>query len=206
MSPLTAGPLVAFCSVAGHIQSLSRIWRAERWPRLWPFLVAGLAGVPVGTLLLKHVQVQPLKLGVGLILILYCSWTAFVRRPPIVSGGGRLADAGIGLLGGVMGGMMSLSGPAPTVWVQLRGWTAADQRGVGQPFNMAILAMALASAGVAGLLDRTFWIWAAICLPTTLIGAHVGLKLYGRVNDLQFRRIVLVLLSLSGATLIASAL
>jgi uncharacterized protein len=206
MSPITAGPLVALCAVGGHIQSLPRIWRAERWPRLWPFLVAGLAGVPIGTLMLKHVQVQPLKLGVGLILILYCSWMAFVRRPPIVNGGGRLADAGIGLLGGVMGGMMSLSGPAPTVWVQLRGWTAADQRGVGQPFNMAILATALVSAGVAGLLDTTFWIWAAICLPTTLIGAHVGLRLYRRVDELQFRRIVLILLGLSGATLIASAL
>ena len=205
MSPLTAGPLVAFCAVGGHLQSLPKIWKAERWPRLWPFLVAGLLGVPVGTLFLKHVQVQPLKLGVGLILIFYCSWMAFVRRPPIVRGGGRLADAGIGLVGGVMGGMMSLSGPAPTVWVQLRGWSPADQRGVNQPLNMAILATALVSAGVAGLLDRTFWIWAAICLPTTLIGAHVGLKLYGRINDLQFRRIVLVLLGLSGATLIASA-
>ena len=206
MSPLTAGPLVAFCAVGGHLQSLPRIWKAERWPRLWPFLIAGLLGVPVGTLLLKHVQVQPLKLGVGLILIFYCSWMAFVRRPPMVSGGGRLADAGIGLVGGVMGGMMSLSGPAPTVWVQLRGWTAADQRGVNQPFNMAILATALVSAGVAGLLDRTFWIWAAICLPTTLIAAHIGLKLYGRVNDTQFRWLVLALLSLSGATLIVSAL
>jgi len=131
---------------------------------------------------------------------------AFVRRPPVVSGGGRVADAAIGLIGGVMGGMMSLSGPAATVWVQLRGWTAVDQRGVNQPFNMAILATALVSAGVAGLLDRTFWIWAAICLPTTLISAHIGLKLYGRVNDVQFRWLVLALLSLSGATLIVSAL
>jgi uncharacterized membrane protein YfcA len=206
MSPLTAGPLVAFCAVGSHLQSLPRIWKAERWPRLWPFLVAGLLGVPGGTLLLKHVQVQPLKLGVGLILIFYCSWMAFVRRPPVVRSGGRLADAGIGLVSGVMGGMMSLSGPAPTIWVQLRGWSPADQRGVNQPLNMAILATALVSAGIAGLLDRTFWVWAAICLPTTLIGAYLGLKLYGRVNDQQFRRLVLVLLGLSGATLIASAL
>jgi uncharacterized protein len=42
-------------------------------------------------------------------------------------------------------------------------------------------------------------------LPTTLIGARLGLMLYGRVDDLGFRRIVLVLLGLSGATLIASS-
>ena len=71
-----------------------------------------------------------------------------------------------------MGGMASLSGPAPTIWVQLRGWTKNEQRGVNQPFNMAVLAAALLSAAVAGLLDRTFLVWAAITLPVTLIGAR----------------------------------
>jgi len=206
MSPITAAPLVALCSVGGHVQSLPSIWHGVRWPRLWPFLLAGLLGVPIGTMLLEHVRVQPLKLGVGLLLICYSSWMGLVRRPPIVTGGGRLADTAIGLTGGVMGGMASLSGPAPTIWVQLRGWNKDEQRGVNQPFNMAVLATALVSSAVAGFLNRTFLIWAAITLPTTLIGARLGLSLYGRINDVQFRRIVLVLLGLSGATLIASSL
>jgi uncharacterized membrane protein YfcA len=42
--------------------------------------------------------------------------------------------------------------------------------------------------------------------PTTLVGARIGLLLYGRVDDAQFRRILLGLLGLSGATLIASSL
>ena len=45
-----------------------------RWPRLWPFLAAGLFGVPIGTALLEHVRVQPLKLGVGILLIFYSAW------------------------------------------------------------------------------------------------------------------------------------
>jgi len=206
MSPQTAAPLIAICSVAGHIQSFRSIWHNDRWPKLWPILVAGLVGVPLGTILLQHVQVQPLKLGVGIVLVLYCAWTAFIRRPPIVTGGGRLADASVGLAGGVLGGMASVPGPAAAIWVQLRGWNKADQRGITQPYNMAILAMALASAAAAGLLDRIFLFWTAICLPSTLIGARIGVRLYGKVNDLQFRRIVLILLALSGATLIASGL
>jgi uncharacterized membrane protein YfcA len=206
MSPVTAAPLVAFCSVAGHIQSLPSIWRGVRWPRLWPFLAAGLMGVPLGTLLLQQVQVQPLKLGVGLLLIFYSSWLGFVRRPPVVSAGGRLADAIAGFAGGVMGGMASLSGPVPIIWVQLRSWTRHEQRGVNQPFNMAVLATALASAAVAGLLDAAFLTWAVITLPTTLIGARLGLLLYGRITDTDFRRIVLLFLGVSGVTLIVSGL
>jgi uncharacterized protein len=150
--------------------------------------------------------VQPLKLGVGLLLIFYSSWMGLVRRPPIVTGGGRVADAAAGFAGGVMGGMASISGPVPTIWVQLRGWNKHEQRGVNQPFNMAVLAAALLSSAVAGFLDRTFLLWAVVTLPTTLIGARLGLSLYGRINDVQFRGIVLVLLGLSGATLIASSL
>lgn len=206
MSPVTAAPLVALCAVAGHLQALRSIWTGVRWPRLWPFLIAGLVGVPIGTVLLEHVRVQPLKLGVGLLLIFYSAWMGFVRRPPVVGGGGRAADATVGLAGGVLGGMASLSGPAPTIWVQLRGWGKDEQRGVNQPFNMAILATALASAGVAGLLDRTFWIWAAITVPVSLVGARLGLLLYGRVNDVVFRQLVLVLLALSGMTLVLTSL
>jgi uncharacterized membrane protein YfcA len=206
MSPVHAAPLVALCSVLGHIQSLPSIWHGVRWPRLWPFLVAGLLGVPLGTMLLQRVSVPPLKLGVGLLLIFYSSWMGLVRRPPIVRGGGRLADSTAGFIGGVMGGMASLSGPAPVIWVQLRGWSRDEQRGVNQPYNMAILATALASAAVAGLLDRQYLIWAVIALPTTIAGARLGLLLYGRVGDIGFRRLVLILLGFSGVSLIVTGL
>src|SRR5258708_25349249 len=120
MSPITAAPLVALCSVGGHVQSLPAIWHGVRWPRLWPFLAAGLLGVPLGTMLLEHVRVQPLKLGVGLLLIFYSAWMGLVRRPPIVTGGGRPADALWGFTGGVVGGLASLNGPSRTPWAAVR--------------------------------------------------------------------------------------
>lgn len=206
MSPLTAAPLTALCGVAGHIQSLPRIWSGVSWPRLWPMLTAGIVGVPIGTFLLDYVRPDPLKVGVGVFLILYSAWMAFVRRPPVVTGGGRAADAVVGFTGGVLGGMASLSGPAPAIWAQLRGFGKNEQRGVNQPFNMSILLLALLSAGIAGFLDRTFFIWAAITVPVTLIGARLGLMLYGRIDDAGFRRVILTLLTLSGATLIVSSL
>jgi hypothetical protein len=206
MSPATAAPLAAICAVGGHIQSLPRIWHGVRWPRLWPLLLGGLIGVPLGTALLDWVAVQPLKLAVGLLLIAYCAWVVFMRRPPLVRGGGRVADGIVGFVGGVMGGVASLSGPAPMVWAQLRGLPKDELRGVNQPYNMSILAAAVVSAAVGGLVDRRLLVWAAFCLPATVIGAHLGLALYGRVNETQFRRIVLALLGLSGLTLIGTAL
>lgn len=206
MNPVHAAPLVALCSVMGHVQSLPSIWHGVRWPRLWPFLAAGLAGVPLGTMLLERVPVPPLKLCVGLLLVLYSGWMGLVRHPPVIAAGGRLADATVGLVGGLLGGMASLSGPAPVIWAQLRGWSRHEQRGVIQPFNMAILAAALLSAGLAGLLDRQYLVWAAMALPSTILGARLGLLLFRRVGDRGFRRLVLLLLEISGVSLIASSL
>jgi uncharacterized protein len=145
-------------------------------------------------------------MGVGLLLISYCAWMAFVRRPPVILAGGRLADAIAGLGGGVLGGMASLSGPIPVIWTQLRGWTMLAQRGINQPFNMSVLAFSVVTAAIAGFLDRSFFLWAAMVLPVTVIGAQIGLRLFRRINEAQFRRIILVLLGLSGLTLIGSSL
>jgi hypothetical protein len=37
MSPITAAPLVALCSVGGHVQSLPSIWHGVHWPASGPF-------------------------------------------------------------------------------------------------------------------------------------------------------------------------
>jgi uncharacterized membrane protein YfcA len=206
MPPTAAAPLVALGAVAGHLQALPSIWRGVRWPRLWPFLAAGLVGVPLGTVLLRHMQPDPLKLGVGALLIVYVAWIYLMRRPPTVIWGGRAADAAAGFTGGVLGGMASLSGPVPVTWVQLRNWPRDEQRGVNQPYNMAILGAALLSAAVSGFLDSRWFLWAAISLPVSIAGTRVGLMLYGRVDDLQFRKIVLGMLGLSGVVLIATSL
>ncbi len=205
MPPTFAAPLVALCAVGGHLQALPSIWHGVRWPRLWPFLVAGLVGVPLGTVLLRHLQPDPLKLGVGLLLVIYVSWNFLIRQPPVVTWGGRVADGAAGFAGGVLGGMASLSGPIPVTWVQLRNWSRDEQRGVNQPYNMAILFLALLSAAASGLLDVRWLIWAAIALPVSMIGSRLGLRLYGRVDDAQFRKIILSMLGLSGLVLIATS-
>ena len=59
---------------------------------------------------------------------------------------------------------------------------------------------------IAGFLDRRFLFWAAVGIPSTLIGARLGLVLYGRISDVGFRYVILALLALSGISLIATSL
>ena len=42
-------------------------------------------------------------------------------------------------------------------------------------------------------------------LPALLVGLWVGLKLYGRLNDATFRKVILILLQVSGLSLVVPA-
>jgi uncharacterized membrane protein YfcA len=57
-----------------------------------------------------------------------------------------------------------------------------------------------------GAMTPQAWGLALICLPATLLGAYLGIRLYGRVNDQQFRTLVLSLLLASGIVLMVSNL
>ena len=56
-------------------------------------------------------------------MILYGVYALFAPRLPHVSWGGRIADAAAGFFGGLVGGVAGLSGIAPAIWTQLRGWS-----------------------------------------------------------------------------------
>ena len=96
IDPVLAAPLVAICSVVGQVQSLVSLRQSVRRARLWPFLVGGLLGVPVGVLLLDRLDITTFRAAVGVFLIIFCSAMLLARRIPTVAWGGRAADGARG--------------------------------------------------------------------------------------------------------------
>ncbi len=206
IEPLLAAPLMVICSVVGQLQATASLRRGIRIARLWPFLAGGLIGVPLGAAVLGAVEVATFRVLVGVFLIGYAGIMLSLRELPVVAWGGRAADGAVGLLGGVMGGAAGLSGPLPTLWCGLRGWSKEAQRGVYQPYNLGVLGFTLGVYAVQGVVTARVLELALICLPMTLLGVWLGLRSYGRLDDRQFRNLVLWLLLASGATLTASNL
>ena len=204
LDPALAGPLVVFGSLVGQLVSIGSVRRGFDARRALPIVAGGLAGVPIGVALLRHIDPLLFKLAVGVLLVVWCPAMLFARRLPRVVRGGRAADAGAGLVGGVMGGLGGLTGPAPTLWAALRGWDRDAQRGVFQVFNLAMhgltMAAYLATGTVTGEAAQLFLVVA----PAMLAPALVGARLYRRFSDAAFRRLVLGLLTASGAVLVAT--
>ena len=201
LPPVQAVPLIMATGMVIHLISIVYLRRHIELSLLWPFVIGGAAGVPIGTWMLSYIEPEPFRLAVGVFLLAY-SLFALIRPHFKAVAGGRPADGAVGLVGGVLGGFAGLSGVIPTLWAGMRGWGKDVQRGIYQPFIFLMHGMGLGWLASSSMLDRsllTRWLW---CLPAVVLGTWLGLRLYRWINEQQFRRIILVLLFLSGASLV----
>lgn len=200
LPPSVTGPLVLICGGFTTSMSLLAVLPEVRLGRILPMILGGFLGIPAGIWLLTRVDPELLRRAIGVFMIGYALFMLAAPRAKLRRAG-PAADAGIGFVGGVMSGSVGLSGAVPTAWSMLRGWPPAEARAVYQPFNLPILAVTLAGQYSAGVLDARHAYYAAICLPMLPIGVWLGLRAYRRLNPAQFRRVVLLLLLASGASL-----
>jgi uncharacterized membrane protein YfcA len=206
MPPDVAVQLVLICSIIAQTWTMPSIWRAIDFKLVLPFVVGGLAGVPLGTVLVAYADPHLFKLGVGIFLLVFPAALYFQRAPVALSIGGRVADTAVGFAGGVLGGLAGLSGPVPILWASVRGWGKDERRGLFQIFNWTILTVAFVVQAGSGLVSReTMWL-ALLVLPATIGGAWLGTRTYHALSDGNFRDVVLGLLFLSGITLVWSSL
>lgn len=173
---------------------------------LAPFVLGGLAGIPLGVLLLPSLDADRFKALLGLLLMVWCPVMLFARDLPRVTAGGRIADAAVGLAGGVMGALGGFTGVLPTLWCTLRRYERDVQRTIVQNFNLAMLAVTMITYLASGIITPPVLPMLAVVLLAMLIPTLLGTRAYGGISEVAFRRLVLSLLTLSGLTLLASAL
>jgi uncharacterized protein len=206
LPPTLAVPLVLVCSVIAQLSTLPSIWKSIDFRLVWPFVIAGLAGVPIGILLIARADPEVFKLTIGVFLLVFPTALFLQRKPMSIAFGGKWADGAIGFAGGILGGLAGLSGPLPILWASVRGWGKQQRRGVFQIFNFTILAAALCVQIASGLVKPEL-IWLVACaFPGTLLGAWLGARLYHALSDRNFSDVVLLLLFLSGVALVWNGL
>jgi uncharacterized protein len=202
LNPLqTAALIIAFgLIVQGY--SVWKLRRALDWRKLWPFVAGAALGVPVGVTILTWANPMHVRAGVGVFLVLYSLYALLRPAMNPVKGGGAAADASVGFLNGVLGGMTGLAGILVTIWCGLRGWPKDQQRTIFQPVAVAIFLMSALWLGAKGAITLDTIKLFAVGLPVLIAGTWLGLKLYGRLDEASFRKVVLVLLLASGVALL----
>ena len=206
LDPRLAAVLAVACALAGQILAAVTVRRGFDAARLLPFVAGGLLGIPLGVAVLPLLNPALFKALVGGFLATWCPFMLAASRLPRLTAGGRLADAGVGLLGGVMGGVGGFTGVLPTLWCTLRGFEKDAQRSIIQNFNLAMLAATMLSYLAGGVVTRAMAPSLALAIPAMLVPGWLGARAYVGISDATFRKIVLGMLTASGLALLASAL
>jgi uncharacterized membrane protein YfcA len=202
LSPVQTATLIVAFGLIVQGMAVWKLRKAVKPTRLVPFLIGGAIGVPIGGEVLRWASPASLRLGIGTVLVVFGLYSLFRPKLASASDAGRLADGTVGVVNGVIGGTTGLAGIVATVWCGLRGWSPPEQRAVFQPVGVSVFLMTALWLGGTGLVGKTTIGLFLIGLPALGVGTWAGLKLFGRLDEVWFRRVVLVLLLLSGVSLL----
>lgn len=206
MDPRAAVALVLAVTVLVGAQGLYETWTAINWGRLARFVLPAFLGIPLGVMALAYVNATQLSLLVGVLLVVYGGYFAFRRNLPLITGRLRGVDVGLGFAGGVLGAMAGLSGVLPSMWSAMRPWTKTEQRAVLQAYNMIVIGSSIPMLAINGAYDRAVLADLALVLPVSVLGAFCGIRLFRRLSDNAYRRLVIILMLLSGVGLLSRTL
>jgi uncharacterized protein len=95
---------------------------AIRPVRLAPFLIGAVIGVPLGDQLVRWASADSLRLGIGVVLVVFSLYSLIRPRLPSAGEAGRFTDGMVGALNGALGGATGFAGIILTIWCTLRGW------------------------------------------------------------------------------------
>jgi uncharacterized membrane protein YfcA len=197
----TAALIVAF----GLIVQGWAVWKlrkAIKLVRLVPFLIGGALGVPIGGEMLRWASPASLRVGIGAVLVIYSLYSLIRPKLASVSGAGYLTDGAIGVVNGMIGGATGLGGIVATVWCSLRGWSPPEQSAVFQPAAVSVFLMTASWMGGTGMIGKDTIGLFLVGLPALAVGTWAGLKLFERLNEVWFRRVLLAMLLMSGTSLL----
>jgi len=199
--PLEAVPLMMACSIGVQAANLWALRRNIEWRGSGLLIVGGALGIPIAIYLLQNTDTYLLRVGFGLFVSLYAGYMLF--RPSFTYLGATASKRLITLIGfggGLIGGLTAMPGAIPTIWCDMRGMPKSDQRGLVQPFIAIMQLFALAILLQRHSLSSKVVVDLAISLPALFAGSMLGMVAFRSVNEVAFRRIIVVLL-FSGVSL-----
>lgn len=196
----TATPLVALIGMTAEIFLLRRYWQALNFAAVKRLSLASVIGIPLGVYVLREADGRFITTVLGFIVTGYALYALFGPRLPQLR---QPAWAyGFGFIGGILSGAYNTSGPPVIIYGTCRRWEPTTFKGNLQAYFMLNSLFTLSAHALSGNFTAVVWqnyLWA---LPGIALGLVAGKWLDGRLNPVQFRKGVLVLLVLLGIRLI----
>ena len=201
MQPMEAVPLMMACSIGVQAANVWALRKSIEWRESLILISGGLLGVLVAVWLLCGTDARTFSRGFGLFVAIYAGYMLFRPSSKCLREMNPASNALVGFGGGLIGGLTAMPGALPTIWCDIHGVPKSRQRGLVQPFIAVMQISALTLMAARYDISSKVLIDLAFSIPALLSGSALGICAFRKVSESNFRRIILIILMLSGLVL-----
>lgn len=173
-------------------------------PVLGRLLLGAALGLPIGVWGLATVNDDALRLALAVVVLSMVAVLASGLRLRSSSPG---LEVGAGVASGLLNGSLGTGGPPVIVVLHAAETEQHAFRATTSAFFALCDVVAIPLIAWSGAARPSAWVLAVLAVPAVLVGDRIGARFATRIDQAQFRRLALVLLSLtavlSGATALA---
>ena len=201
MEPTHAIPLNVVTSLFLSGVPIYKLRKKLDFSKLKQFAIFGVVGIPIGMYLLVISDPSKLKFSIGILLVIYAVLMLKISSFSINVNNKSINNL-VGFISGVIGGLTALLGIIPVAWFSVQRLPKNTKRGTYEPFIFITSIAAIISFAFAGLYKIEMIFDLLKIIPALLVGSWLGIKIYNKINDNLFRKVVLGLILLSGLFLV----
>lgn len=192
-----ASPLVTLAGVVIGVVATLASWPNVDRPALWRLVLASVCGIPLGIWLFQFAPEAVVTRVMGVVLILYSSYSLLTPTLPTLQPGSSTWL--FGFVAGVLGGAYNTSGPAIVIYGSLTRWPPQRFRATLQPYFLITSMVSASGQWAAGLWTNEVIRLFAWSLPAVALGLWIGERLNLRISPRLFHRIIFSFLLITGA-------
>ena len=181
-----AAPLMLLLELLAVVSLVRGAWHVAPRPEVVPLSLGLLLGTPLGIWVLASADALALRWGVALVILallalLVSGWRLRGEHGPAV-------PVGFGMVGGVLAGIATISGPPAMAYLLGRNLPKHQVRAI---FNLYLAVgdlAALLGCVLAGLMVPALLGPLLVTAPLYAIGIWLGSRMFGLASELTFRR------------------
>lgn len=207
LDPLLVFPMALLLSVIGGLYQFFYIKKDIDDKIIKIMFVPIILGVIVGTYLFKVLDTKTIKSIFAIFLILYSSRLLYLSREGQGtvrkhSRGSKLLESIVGSISGVIDGLIGVGGAPVIIYLNHIGFNKTVFRATIVSIFLVLGISRTITYTYSGLIDLNVVKQVVYLIPAVIIGTFFGIKVHHLINELLFRRIVVISLIIIGLLLL----
>lgn len=202
--PVEVVVLIALISLFTNAVIVQDSWREVATRSVLALMPWAILGLILGTEILRRVNPDYLRLGIGVIVVL--SAILLLRDVTLKSIEGRIGTILAGASSGALATSTGIAGPPIVLLFAARGLPKDRFRASNAAYFLVLSVAIIVTLFVRGIVETPELWTAAALVPAAFIGKTLGTALVKRLSDEAFRRITLAVVLFTGVLGVLTAI